>query len=532
MTNVIAGTASDPPARVGFAKKYRSQVLALLLLGYSLNFTDRMLLAAIGVPIREDMHLTSAQLGLLNGLYFALTYVILGLPVARIADRINRVGVIGFSLCVWSAFTALCGTAASFTTLAVYRFGVGFGEAGFTGPSHSVISDMYEPRKRASALSVFSLGMPFGAIFGTIIGGFISDWFGWRVAFYTVGLPGVLVGVVTWFFVKEPQRGATDAPVAAQGQPSAVKPKFSLAGELKEIGAVSRTLFLTWPMANLVLGMTIVSFSGYGVFDFISQYVYTRFGISLGLTDLLVGLIMGVACGVGTFAGGFIADYMAKRSRVWYVLVPAIGLLVAFPLYALAFTRSSWQAMFLIMGIPSALHYFYTPPSFAVAQNAVPAYRRATMSAFLLFVVNFVALGGGPTFTGALVDYYANIHFVDPTVQSFWPALGSALPYAFHQMFSAYYDFFTFSSHTTFGMTTQAFVAACPGGTAPAQASQAAVHACSTALSWGTQQAILIGLGAYAWGGVHYVLASFGLSKFLKARDTSVDMPLEVQEVG
>src|SRR5581483_2585784 len=313
MTTVTAKVASDLSTPSGFSNTYRSKVLALLLLGYSLNFTDRMIMAAIGVPIREDMHLTSAQLGLLNGLYFALTYVVLGLPVARIADRINRVGVIGFALCVWSAFTALCGTAASFASLAIYRFGVGFGESGFTGPSHSLISDLYEPRKRASALAVFSLGIPFGAIFGATLGGYLSDWFGWRAAFYVLGLPGMAVGILTWLFVKEPRRGATDAAIDALDRSEAVKPKLSVRDELKEIGAVSRALFLKWPMANMVLGMTIVSFSGYGVFDFISQYTLTRFGLSLGQTDLLVGLIMGTMCGVGTFAGGFLADRMAKR---------------------------------------------------------------------------------------------------------------------------------------------------------------------------------------------------------------------------
>jgi hypothetical protein len=306
--------------------------------------------------------------------------------------------------------------------------------------------------------------------------------------------------------------------------------KFSLGNELREIGAVARTLFGTWPMVNVVLGMTIVSFSGYGVFDFVTQYAYTRFGISLGFTDLLVGLIMGGMCGVGTFASGPIVDRLAKRSRVWYVLVPGIALLIAVPLYALAFTRPSWQGMFLIMGVPTALHYIYTPPSFVVAQNAVPAYRRATMSAFLLFVVNFVALGGGPTFTGALVDFYANLKYVDPSIQSFWPALGSALPYALGKMFTAYYDFFTFSSYSTAAIDP--FVVSCPGGTAPAGAGAAAAQACNSALSWGTQQAILIGLGAYAWGGLHYLLAAFGLVKLLKARDPSASQPVEDDGLG
>ncbi|MEI9988560.1 MAG: MFS transporter [Rhizomicrobium sp.] len=516
MTKLTAGVAIALPTQRGFLNKYRSQVLALLTLGFTLNFMDRMIMAAIGIPIRIDMHLTSTQLGLLNGLYFALTYVVLGLPVARIADRINRVGVIGLALLVWSAFTMLCGTAANFASLAFFRFGVGVGEAGFSAPSHSLISDMYEPRKRASALSVFNLGIPLGGIFGAVLGGYFADWFGWRAAFYLVGLPGMMVGVLTWLFVKEPRRGATDGPATALDQAEAVKPKLSLGGELKELGSIARTLFLQWPMVNILLGMTLVSFSGYGIYSFVSQYVNARFGLSLGATDVLVGLVMATAAGVGTLAGGFITDYMAKRSPNWNALVPAIGLIICVPLYALAYTSSDWRIMFLILGAPAALHYLYMAPSFALAQNAVPAYRRATMAALVLFVVNFVALGGGPTFTGALVDYYANLTYVDPSVHSFWPSLGDALPYALREMVMAYVDLVTFSSHSTVNAATQVFANACPGGTAPEHASLAAVHACSRALSWGSQQAILIGLGAYGWGALHYVLATFGLAKMLK----------------
>jgi predicted MFS family arabinose efflux permease len=515
MSNLAAEVDSNQPVTGELSGGYKTKVLALLTLGYTLNFMDRLIFSAIGIPIREDLHLTSTQLGLLNGLYFALTYVILGIPVARIADRINRVGIIVFALCVWSGFTALCGMAGTFASLAFYRFGVGFGEAGFSAPAHSLISDLYEPRKRASALSVFSLGIPLGGLFGAVIGGYLAEWFGWRAAFYVVGLPGIMVGVLTWLFVKEPRRGTTDDSAAA-----VERPKLSVQSELKEFGAVARVLFLQWPMVNVLLGMTLVSFSGYGVYSFVAQYVYARFGLSLGLTNLLIALII-IGSGVGTLAGGFICDYMAKRSPNWHVLVPAIGLFICVPLYAFAYTQSSYQVMFLILAVPAALHYLYMAPSFAVAQNAVPAYRRATMSALVLFVVNFIALGGGPTFTGALVDFYANLRYVDPTVASFWPSLGNAIPYSFREMTMAYVDFFTFSTHTTVG--AEVFRNSCPGGMAPAGAGTAAMTACNNALWWGSQQAILIGLGAYAWGALHYVLATVGLAKMIRMRDLSTD---------
>ena len=195
MTEVIAAEATAAPTRPMFSDRYKAYVLSLLLLAYTLNFIDRTILATIGIRIREDLHLTSAQMGILGGLYFALTYTILGIPIARFAERVKRVGIITAALVLWSGFTALCGTAGNFATLALYRFGVGIGEAGCSPPSHSLISDYYEPKQRASALSVYSFGIPLGAMFGAALGGYLADWFGWRTAFWVVGLPGVALAV-------------------------------------------------------------------------------------------------------------------------------------------------------------------------------------------------------------------------------------------------------------------------------------------------------------------------------------------------
>src|ERR1700761_6194442 len=157
-------SASGLPAKPLFTDRYKGFVLSLLLLAYTFNFIDRTILATIGIKIREDLHLSSAQMGILGGLYFALTYTILGIPIARLAERYNRVRIISLALVIWSGFTALCGTAANFGTMALYRFGVGIGEAGCSPPSHSLISDYYEPNKRASALSIYSFGIPLGAM--------------------------------------------------------------------------------------------------------------------------------------------------------------------------------------------------------------------------------------------------------------------------------------------------------------------------------------------------------------------------------
>ena len=520
-------TLGAVPARPVFSDRYKSYVLSILLLAYTFNFIDRTILATIGIKIREDLHLTSAQLGILGGLYFALTYTVLGIPIARLAERTSRVRIVSIALVIWSGFTALCGTAGNFATLSAYRFGVGIGEAGCSPPSHSLISDYYEPNRRAGALSVYAFGIPLGAMIGAAIGGYLADWFGWRVAIFVVGLPGAALAILTWFTVKEPPRGNADAPAPAptlvEDVTAEAPPKAGLGNEIRELGAVCRTLFLQWPVANMAIGVTLASFAGYGAFAFVQQYIYTTFPLSLGLTGLLVGLIMsGFSAGIGTLLGGFASDRLAKRSPVWYPLTPAIGLLIALPIFLLALNQHDWRVMFVILLFPGIFSYTYLAPTFAVAQNAVPVYRRATVTAVLFFVLNFVALGGGPTFTGSLVDYYADYAYAHPDLLSVWPALVDALSHAVGQTFMSYVGIFTgladlvTGAHHAAAPATSAFAIACPGGRAPAAAGLAAAKACKHALSWGTQQGVLITLCFYAWASLHYFLACFGISRVLK----------------
>jgi MFS family permease len=522
-------SAPAAPMRVSFTGRYKGFVLSLLLLVYTFNFIDRTIIATIGPKIREDLHLTNTQLGLLGGLYFALLYTILGIPIARLAERMNRVRIISLALIVWSGFTALCGTAANFATLAAYRFGVGIGEAGCSPPSHSLISDYYEPTKRASALSIYSFGIPLGTMFGAAAGGYIAQHFGWRAAFMTVGAPGVILALVVWLFVKEPPRGNSEAvehPVSAEDlTPVPVKPK-GLMGELSEIGAVVRVLFTKWPILNMTLGVTIASFGSYGSGAFVPQYFYTSFPLDLALVGLLVGLIMnGFSSGVGTLVGGFLSDFLGKRSKNWYALTPAIGLLIALPIYLLAFTRPDWKLAFAILLIPGIFHYTYLAPTFAVVQNSVPTRRRATATAVLFFFLNFIALGGGPVFTGSLVDTYAAWNFAHPGVMDLFTPLGSALARAAHDTLFAYVNIFTglFDLVKTMGSPASHAAAAhaaagsygaiCPGGKAAPGATAATALVCKSAISQASQAGVLITLCFYGWASLHYFLAAIGLAK-------------------
>jgi MFS family permease len=499
MTDATAPAAAKPL----FSNAYKVVVLALLLAAYTFNFIDRTIISTIGPRIREDLHLTSTQLGLLGGLYFALLYTLLGIPIARFAERFNRVSIIAASLVLWSGFTALCGSAVNFSVLAAYRFGVGVGEAGCSPPSHSLISDYYEPKKRASALSIYSFGIPLGSMIGAVAGGWLVDNFGWRLTFVIVGLPGVILAALIKLVLREPPRGhsepdehpalAEDVTAHAVDAPT----QHWLARELSELWAVTKILFGKWPVLHMILGVTICSFGSYGAGQFGAQYFHAAFDLPLAKVGLITGLVGGFSSGLGTLVGGFLSDRLSKVSARWYALTPAIGLTIAAPIYIFAYNQPTWQTTALALLIPGIFHYTYLGPTFGVVQNMVDTRRRATATALMFFFLNLIALGGGPPFTGWVIDRLAefNVNHAGGTgvLASIAGAFGMAGPHS--------------------------FVSDCPGGIAPHGAAASVVALCKTTLANSTRQGIIVSVCFYVWAGFHYLLGSIGLAKAMaKAR--------------
>lgn len=491
MSDATAPAAAKPL----FSNAYKTLVLTLLVSAYTFNFIDRTIISTIQPKIREDLGLTNTQLGMLGGLYFALLYTLLGIPIARLAERFNRVWIISIALVVWSGFTALCGTATNFVTLAAYRFGVGVGEAGCSPPSHSLISDYFEPRKRASALSIYSFGIPLGGMIGAIAGGWLAQNFSWRVAFIIVGLPGLLLAVAVKLLMKEPPRGHSDL-VEAAVSPEDLTPEpekaTSIGRELRELGAVAKVLFTKWPVLNMVLGVTIASFGSYGGGAFGPQFFNSAYGLNLAQVGLITGLVGGFSSGVGTLAGGFISDRLAKASPRWYSLTPALGLLIATPIYILAYMQPNWQTAALILLVPGIFHYTYLGPTFGVVQNMVETRRRATATALLFFFLNLIALGGGPTFIGWLIDQLAGVNLAQGGGHGFWSAVNGL-----------------------FGGHTADFAHTCPGGVAPKGSAPSVKALCLTTLANSSRQGVVISILFYAWASIHYFLGAIGLTRAL-----------------
>jgi hypothetical protein len=255
---------------------------------------------------------------------------------------------------------------------------------------------------------------------------------------------------------------------------------------------VIRLLFLKWPVANMVLGMTLVSFGGYGGGQFMPPYFLRAFHLDYAQVGLITGLVAGLSQGLGTLAGGPLTDRLARVSPRWYALTPAIGLVLAFPFTVGIYTAGGWQAAAGFMLFPGLLSYVYLAPTFGVVQNMAPPHQRATAAAIMLFFVNLIALGGGPPFTGWVIDHFAAFHYAHVGAGSLWDAVAG------------------------FGGAHPAdFQAVCPGGKAPAGAAAAARAACSGALVLGTRHGVLVAYAFSLWGAFHYLLGSFGLAQAL-----------------
>jgi predicted MFS family arabinose efflux permease len=364
----------------------------MLTVVYTFNFIDRQILVILQEPIKADLGLSDAQLGLLTGFSFALVYVTAGIPIAWLADRANRRNIVAASLAFWSLMTALSGLVQNYGQLLAARLGVGVGEAGGSPPSHSMISDYFPPSSRGTALSFYSMGIYIGVLFGFAAGGWIAENFGWRNAFFVIGIPGILYALAVLWVVKEPKRGQHD--------PAGVPAQSSLAETLA--GLKGRPTF--W---YLSVGCAFTAFISYGNGNFMPSFLMRNHGMSLAEVGAILGLISGLSGATGTFLGGFLADRLATRDMRWYVWIPILGGLSSMiPAYYTLFGANT--TLIVAAMIPSQiLSALYLGPCIATCHNLVSPGMRAMASAILYFVLNLIGLGLGPLTVGILSDLFA-----------------------------------------------------------------------------------------------------------------------------
>ena len=374
-----------------YSKSYKRYVLFILTGVYAFNFIDRQILVILQEPIKADLDLSDTQLGLLTGFAFALLYVTLGLPIARYADKNNRKNVVSISLVVWSAMTALSGMAQNFIQLLLARVGVGIGEAGGSPPAHSIISDYFEPEKRATALSIYSTGVYIGIGLGFLIGGVIAQNYGWRMALYALGIPGILYAILVWFTIKEPIKGRMDAAVSNEKELS--------------FREVVSTLLRKKTFVFLSLATGFQAFGNYAIGNWLAPFLGRSHGMDLATIGITLGLIAAFGGGIGTFMGGYLTDKMGKKDVRWYFWLPALAILLNIPLAVFVFFGGNTQVVLIVLVVSYFLSALYLGPAIAVTHNLVSAKMRAFSSAVLFFVLNTIGLGFGPLIIGMLSDW-------------------------------------------------------------------------------------------------------------------------------
>ena len=374
--------------------KARKTTLLLLTVTYFFSYMDRQILAILLEDIKADLLLTDTQLGLLSGLAFALFYATLGIPVAALADRMNRVNIISIALALWSGMTAACGLAQNFTQLLLARIGVGVGEAGSSPPSHSIIADLYPAEKRALALSIYSLGVTLGAAAGQIFGGNLTYFFDWRVAFFAIGLPGVILAIVVKVFATEPLRKAEPGAVEDDSMPS--------------ITAGFRSIFANRAAVWLVAGVTITSMIGYALTGWTPAYLIRSFGLNtLQVGNIVAPLlaIAGVASGLGS---GWLANRLSEKYGLKAQPLMIAGLkTIALPFLVWFYVAESAPLAIGVYFIAVLFQSCYLGPTFALIQTLAPLKMRAVWAAITLLVINLIGLGLGPTLVGVLSDIFA-----------------------------------------------------------------------------------------------------------------------------
>ncbi len=377
------------------ALAYRAYVLAVLVIVYAFNFIDRQIVGILAIPIKADLKLSDTQLAMMGGVAFALFYTLLGIPIARLADRWSRIRIMSIALAFWSLMTALCGVTTSFGQLFFARLGVGVGEAGGVAPAYSLICDYFPPKMRARALSIYSFGIPIGSAIGIVAGAYLARFSSWRLAFIVVGVAGIALTPLLAFGVREPPRGGFDAQASAAGGSKAQGPS------LRE---VCLTLGRKRSFWGLSLGASFSSMMGYGLFFWMPSLLHRSLGLGLVDAALAFGSLLMTGGIAGIWLGGAAADRFGRFKRSRYALYPAIAFIATVPFYvAGVLSTSVWMFLALTL-VPTALGLAWLGPVLAAVQQLVPANMRATASALFLFINNLIGIGLGGLLLGMLSD--------------------------------------------------------------------------------------------------------------------------------
>jgi MFS family permease len=415
---------------------YRSLFLFSLFVVCAFNFADRAIFAVLARTIAIDLKLTDFELGLLQGLAFAALYAFCGIPFGRLAEHFSRLKILAAVTAIWSAATAFCGLAQNSMQLMLARFGVGIGEAGFLPSASSLVADHFPAKRRATAMSLIMLGTPAGTFVGSLVAGSVAAEYGWRHAFYALGIPGVITALLVYFVLREPRRGLVD------NEPKAPTP-------VPDLGAFLKTVIERRALRYLVIGGAFAGLVMTSISSFLAVFLQRTFHLPVREAGALYGSISGAAITIGLLIGAFSSDWLAQKDKRWSAWIAAVGLFCAPIVYYFAFRMESLSGATVVLTVAAAVLLLFYGPTLGMIQNLLEPKMRASGIAIFSTFYTLVGAGFGPTVVGFMSNRFAQAEF-----------------------------------------GAQNFIASCPGSVAPQGSAQALVDACANASAIGIQQAM------------------------------------------
>ncbi len=376
--------------RGGFSPGYSNYVLGVLFVAYVFNFIDRQIPSILLDPIKRDLGLSDTQMGVLTGTAFALFYATLGLPIARLADVWVRRNIIAIGLTLWSLMTALSGLVTSFGQMLAARIGVGVGEAALSPPAHSMLADYFPVERRATALSIYAIGIHVGVLFGVFAGGYLEESLGWRMTFVVVGLPGIAIAILLQLTVREPPRAGPQ--------------------ELPSLAGVFRYLWSLRSFRHVALAAGLTAFGGYSFTSWAPAFLGRVHDVTGSELANKYGVVLGLAGVIGSVIAGLLADRLGRRDPRWWLRVASLATLGPVPFLIVFFLHPAKNVAlaFLLPGL--ILGAMYQGPVFATVQTLARPRMRSVASGLLLFIANLIGLACGPPAVGLLNDHVFAAH--------------------------------------------------------------------------------------------------------------------------
>jgi MFS transporter, Spinster family, sphingosine-1-phosphate transporter len=389
--------AAPPASTLAPSVAYRNYVLFVLVVVNTVNFIDRTAISVLARPIQQEFGVNDALIGLVMGIAFTAFYATLGFPIARLLDKRKRTTILAGVLALWSGMTALCGAAASFLQLFLFRVGVGVGEAGAGPASHSLIGDYFRKVDRPMAIGFFSLGVPLGNFFGIVVGGLLVGMIGWRWTFVALGLPGIVLALIVWLTVREPVRGAMDD--AADAAALRAADDIPLWEGIKNLWASPTFRIMSLSAAPSAL-------CGYGMNLWMPQFLTRVHELTSAALSLPLGTAIGVGGGLGAMLGGVITGRAAARDPRAFLTLPALTMLIFAVAMAFAIWTTSLVVVYSAIFVAAFCQFYLMGPFFAVVQRLAPLRGRAVATAFFFFILATVGLGIGPAYVGGMSSLF------------------------------------------------------------------------------------------------------------------------------